>query len=57
MHTRSQLPAQISGSNPTGMDVCLSVVIILCCQVKVSATSWSLDQRSPTDCGVSLCVI
>jgi len=27
-----------------------------CCQVKVSATSWSLVQRSPTDCGVSLCV-
>ena len=28
-----------------------------CCQVEVSATSWSLVQRSPTDCGVSLCVI
>ena len=26
-----------------------------CCQVKVSATSWSLVQRSPTDCGASLC--
>jgi hypothetical protein len=23
----------------------------------VSATSWLLVQRSPTDCGVSLCVI
>jgi hypothetical protein len=25
----------------------------VCCQVEVSATSWSLVQRSPTDCGVS----
>jgi len=24
---------------------------------EVSATSWSLVQRSPTDCGASLCVI
>ena len=36
---------------------CLSVVSIVCCQVEVSATSWSLVQRSPTDCGVSLSVI
>jgi hypothetical protein len=28
-----------------------------CCQVGVSATSQSLVQRSPTDCGASLCVI
>jgi hypothetical protein len=28
-----------------------------CCQVEVSATSLSLVQRSPTDCGASLCVI
>ena len=28
-----------------------------CCQVEVSATMWSLVQRSPTDCGASLCVI
>jgi hypothetical protein len=27
------------------------------CQVEVSAMSWSLVQRSPTDCGASLCVI
>jgi hypothetical protein len=33
------------------------VVSAVCCQVKVSATSWSLVQRSPTDCGASLCVI
>ena len=36
---------------------CLSVVSVVCCQVVVSATSWSLVQRSPTDCGASLCVI
>jgi hypothetical protein len=36
------------------MDVCLCIVF---CQVEVSATSWSLAQRSPTDCGVSLCMI
>ena len=26
-----------------------------CCQVEVSATNWSLVQRSPTDCDASLC--
>jgi len=36
---------------------CLSVVSVVCCQVEVSATSWSLVQRSPTDCGASLNVI
>jgi len=35
----------------------LSVVSVVCCQVEVSATSWSLVQRSPSDCGASLCVI
>jgi len=25
---------------------------VVCCQVEVSATSWSFVQRSPTDCGV-----
>jgi hypothetical protein len=35
----------------------LSVVCVMCCQAEVSATSWSLVQRSPTDCGASLCVI
>jgi hypothetical protein len=34
----------------------MSVMSVLCCQVEVSATSWSLVQRSPTDCGASLCV-
>jgi len=29
-----------------------------CCELsEVSATDWSLVQRSPTDCGASLCVI
>ena len=47
-------PSEIVGSNPTGtMDVCRSVIF---CQVEVSATSWSLVQRSPTECGAS-CVI
>ena len=30
----------------------MSVMSVVCCQV-VSASSWSLVQRSPTDCGVS----
>jgi len=34
---------------------CLSVVSVVCCQVEVSATGWSLVQRSPTECGVSEC--
>ena len=32
------------------MSVSVSVV---CCHVEVSATTWSLVQRSPTECGVS----
>jgi hypothetical protein len=32
----------------------LYVVSVVCCQ-EVSATSWSLVQRSPTDCGASVC--
>jgi hypothetical protein len=35
----------------------MSVVIFVCCQVEVSATSGPLVRRSPTDCGASLCVI
>jgi hypothetical protein len=34
---------------------CLSVVSVVCCQVEVSATGWSLVQRSPTVCVVSEC--
>jgi hypothetical protein len=53
----SRSPAGIAGSNPVGgMDVCLLWVLCVC-QVEVSATGWSLVQRSPTGCGVSLCVI
>ena len=32
---------------------CLSLVSVVRRQVEVSATDWSLVQRSPTDCGVS----
>jgi len=32
-------------------------VSVVCCQVEVSAASWSLVQRSPTDCAVSLWMI
>jgi len=50
-------PAEIVSSNPNGGHGCLSVVSVVCCQVEVSATDWSLVQTSPTDCGASLCVI
>jgi hypothetical protein len=33
------------------------VVCVVCCQVKVTVTSWSPVQRSPTECVASLCVI
>jgi hypothetical protein len=33
-------------------------VSVVCCQVEVSATGWSLVQRGPTECGMSkMCVI
>jgi hypothetical protein len=31
----------------------MSLVSVVCCQVEVSATGWSLVQRSPTESGVS----
>jgi hypothetical protein len=34
---------------------CLSVVSVVCWQVEVSASGWSLVQRSPTECSVSEC--
>jgi hypothetical protein len=38
--------------------VCMSVVSVVCCQVEVSATGWSLVQRSPTEYSVcKKCVI
>ena len=49
-------PAEIVCLNPTGgMDVCLLWAFCVCCQVEVSATSWSLVQRIPNYCGASLC--
>jgi len=33
------------------------VVNVMCCQVEVCAMSWSLVERSPTDCGACLWVI
>jgi hypothetical protein len=64
---RSQLPCGLRSSSTAArllrslvrippeawMFACICVV----CQVEVSATSWSLIQRSPTDCGASLRVI
>jgi hypothetical protein len=34
---------------------CLSLVKVVCCQVEVSETGWSLVQRSPTERGVCQC--
>jgi len=31
---------------------CLFLLIVLCCQVEVSASGRSLVQRSPTECGI-----
>ena len=39
------------------MHRCLSLVSVACSQVVVSTMGRSLVQGSPTDCGVSLCVI
>jgi hypothetical protein len=47
------LRAGIVGSNPAG--AWMSVSFVVCCQVEVSASGWSLVQRSPTECGVSEC--
>jgi hypothetical protein len=33
----------------------LSLVNVMYCQVEVSASGWSIVQRSPTECGVSVC--
>jgi len=45
--------AVIAGSNPTGRNECLSLVIVVCFQVEVSVAGLSLVQRSPTEYGVS----
>ena len=44
--------AGIAVSSPA---VAMDVLFVVCCQVEVSATGWSLVQSSPTDCGVSEC--
>jgi hypothetical protein len=36
---------------------CFCFVYVVCFQIGLSATSWSLVQRNPTNCGASLCVI
>jgi hypothetical protein len=33
---------------------CLSLLSVVCCQVEVPASGWSLVQSSPTECGVSV---
>jgi len=33
----------------------VSLVSVVCCQIKVSASDLSLVQRIPTECGVSEC--
>jgi len=45
----------IGGSIPPRGHGNLSLVSGVCCQVEVSASGWSLIQRSPTECGVSEC--
>ena len=48
----------IVGWNPAGGVQAFSLVsVCVFCQVDVSATSWSLVQKSPTNCGASLWVI
>jgi hypothetical protein len=45
----------VAGSNHAGGHICLSVASVVCWQVEVSASDWSLFQRSPTECGVPEC--
>ena len=49
--------AGIVSLSPAGRHGCLSVVRVVCCQIEVSVTIRSLDQRSPTEYGASLSVI
>jgi hypothetical protein len=56
MDQREKNPGQAKKKSRLGHG-CLSVVSVVCCQVEVSATGWSLVQRRPTECGVSkVCV-
>jgi hypothetical protein len=45
----------IVGSNPTGGHGRVSLVSVVCRQVEVSASDWSLVQRSRTECRASEC--
>ena len=47
--------AGITGSNPVWGHEWPSVVSVVFCQIQVSASSWSLFQRSLTECGLSEC--
>jgi hypothetical protein len=38
---------EIAGSNPTG-GMSIGLVSVVCCHIEVSATGWSLVQKSPT---------
>jgi hypothetical protein len=58
MDQRKKKPGQAKKKKSHRGHGCLSLMCVVCCQVEVSATSWSLVQRSPTDCGVyQMCVI
>ena len=56
-YCRSQWPRGLRRRSAAARLLRLWVRIVVCCQVEVSATGWSLVQRSPTDCDASLCVI
>jgi hypothetical protein len=43
----------IVASNPTRVLGVFSLVRVVFCQIEVSASDWSLVQRSPTECGVT----
>ena len=47
--------AGIVGSNPAGCYGCLCLGSVVCCQVEVSVSGWSLVQRNLTECGLSEC--
>jgi hypothetical protein len=53
MDQRGKISGQAKKKKSHRGHVCQSLVIFVCCQVEVSATGWSLVQRSSTDCGVS----
>ena len=59
IHGRSQWPLACwdCGFESHRGHGCPSVMSAVCFQVEVSAKSWSLVQRSPTDCDTSSCVI